>query len=82
VAEEYTPTEHIIRERYWLATIDDSGFPGVEEYADRHRAEFNRWLAEVKRDVWDEVADYHDRTNAPDIAESTRRDNPYRSEQT
>ena len=48
-------------------------------------AEFDRWLDEVRREVaekaWDEVADYLDRTNAPDIAEAARRDNPHRKDQ-
>lgn len=40
-----------------------------------------RAIREVKAEAWDEVADYLDRTNAPSIAEATRRDNPYRKEQ-
>jgi hypothetical protein len=70
VAEEYTPTTKIVRQLY-ANSMDPAGF--------------DRWLAEVRREAaekgWDEVADYHDRTNAPDFAESVRRDNPYRKEQ-
>ena len=39
-----------------------------------------RTETEVRREAWDEVADYLDRTNAPSLAEAARRDNPYRKE--
>lgn len=39
-----------------------------------------RTETEVRREAWDEVADYLDRTNAPSLAEAARRDNPYREE--
>ncbi len=40
-----------------------------------------RTETEVRREAWDEVADYLDRTNAPSLAEAARRDNPYRAGQ-
>lgn len=71
---EHMPTDAEVRESF----VDGAAGEFIEE-------DFDRWLAEVRRDAaekaWDEVADYHDRTNAPDIAESTRRDNPHRKDQ-
>lgn len=73
---ERTPPTAAIRQA-WIGAHPFRTTTTVEE----REAEFDRWLTEVRREAWDEVADYHDRTNAPDIAESTRRDNPYRKEQ-
>lgn len=81
---EYTLATEAVRERFIDGAIYRATATGslVTPYSlNRAREDFDRWLAEVRREAWDEVADYHDRTNAPDIAESTRRDNPYRKDQ-
>ena len=81
---EYTPTTDEVRERFIDGAINRAtatGFSVTRYIIDKARADFDRWLTEVRREAWDEVADYHDRTNAPDIAESTRRDNPYRKKE-
>lgn len=75
MAERTPPTVAI--KQAWIEAHPFHAITTVEE----REAEFDRWLAEVRREAWDEVADYHDRTNAPSIAESVRRDNPYRREQ-
>ena len=68
---DHTPTEGEVRECF----VDGAEGDFIGE-------DFDRWLTEVRRETWDEVADYLDRTNAPSIAESTRRDNPYRKGET
>lgn len=82
---EFTPTTEDVRERYWLATVNDTDFPGAEGAASRLRAEFDRWLAqhdaEVKAEAWDEGAQAARNEDflADDFVETP---NPYRAEET
>ena len=82
---EYTPTTEQVRAAFiaqedFYARVASLEPPTSEESGE----DFDRWLAEVRREAaekaWDEVADYLDRTNAPSLAEAARRDNPYRKE--
>lgn len=55
-SEHYTPTTEEVRDVYQsrLIKVDDNRFEIVDEIeAD---AEFDRWLAEVKADAWQEGA--------------------------
>ena len=56
-----TPTTELVRDRYALATVNDTDFPGWEQYKAEQDAEFYRWLADHDREVaekaWDEGYD-------------------------
>lgn len=48
---EYTPTTADARGKY--ATHQGARYRG-QKYLDRRRAEFDRWLEQVKAEAWDE----------------------------
>lgn len=60
---EYTPTTEEVRND-WASGIDPAG----------RRAEFDRWLAEVKAQAWEEGQD----AELERLAEEPPRPNPYR----
>lgn len=74
MAEPYTPTTDEAREAYSITVINGDVLP-------ERAAEFDRWLASVKADVWDEgvllLADRHNISVGPDWL---RLSNPYRIE--
>lgn len=51
MTEHYTPTTEGVRARYAFAR-------GREVPREDYDAEFDRWLARVRAETWDEVADY------------------------
>ena len=75
---DYTPTTQEVRGKY--ATHQGARYRG-QKYLDLRRAEFDRWLNEVKAEAWDEGFtdginhDLGDWDNAPAIIK-----NPYREE--
>lgn len=74
--DDYTPTTEEVREQYWAA----SGEPTRAAWS--ARAEFDRRLASVRADAWDEgnQAGWDDGANAQVRSEVTVTLNPYRGE--
>ena len=77
MTDDYTPDTHTVRERYWIATVNKTIFPGVDEYANSVRAEFDRWLRKVRAEAWDVgfEAGMSDCGHVPEVCT-----NPYREE--
>lgn len=75
---EHTPTTENIRQTfaYVRAGLDhDDGYPFVMEF---HVEAFDRWLAQVKAEVWDECGQDIHGDHYPDTETYLR--NPYREE--
>lgn len=68
---EYTPTTEDIR-NYWIAQ-------GIKRSSkrDRRAADFDRWLAEVKADAWEDGKEYGDKRANREIPFQS---NPYLEE--
>ena len=77
VPAEYTPTTEVIRDCY-LGQLVETDVKSTFEFIDEGKAnaEFDRWLATVKADAWDECfeAEYNRAPEDPPL-------NPYRGEQ-
>ena len=83
MVNEYTPTTDQVR-RYWqyganawadeVARDDDTQADGTSI-----GAEFDRWMNQVKAEVWDEAVALLNRWNSVSLADDLEHANPYRS---
>jgi hypothetical protein len=75
---EYTPTTAEVSRRYMLGAWEESGDTSGDDVA-----QFDRWLASMKADAWEECAqEAHDLGWLhEDALEDVQRRNPYRGEQ-
>lgn len=73
---EYTPTTEEVRNKFWLGEYDLSKTDWITS-----EANFNRWLAEVMADVWQDGA-YHIAGKDNELVHVADTENPYRQEET
>ena len=70
---DYTPTTEEVRKNYWVGTAFSKNAMRTADKILEYEA-FDRWLAEVKADAWDEGWLH----NVDDRIWSSLHDNPYR----
>lgn len=72
---DYTPTTEEVRRSHWLGTAMRS-----TDHL-RENAAFNRWLAEVRADAWQDGA-YHIAGKDNELVHVADTENPYRQGET
>jgi hypothetical protein len=80
--DQHGPTAETVRDRYVLAAVNDTDFPGWTTYKARHDADFDAWLAKVQTEAWTRGWKDRARRNFPsdrEPADPHPSFNPYRS---